>query len=273
MVLPIMTPEQRADALAKAQEARQARSVLLAQVKSGELTPRQVFERTDDEIVKKTRVLRVLRALPGYGPAKATALMTASGVDEKRRVGGLTSAQRAKLLEAVSPSRADGRAPDKSSDRGEPAPAGQALRQALQEQIGQAIQPVLDELQHQLADAVRQQLEQALHPTGEEIEDGVDEASQPRLAGRPGDAGEQAEATEQSGGDQDETKPQSPEILGRAGAALQATVTRLVNTLRGLLQNVGSLLQAVVSWLRRILAALRDGLGSVVGRGAGAVTS
>src|SRR5690349_17552888 len=75
MVLPIMTPEQRMDALAKATEARHARSVLLAQVQSGELALEQVFERTDDEVVKKTLVLRVLRALPGYGPAKATALM------------------------------------------------------------------------------------------------------------------------------------------------------------------------------------------------------
>ena len=164
MVLPIMTPEQRTDALARAQEARQARSILLAQVKSGELTPGQVFERTDDEVVRKTRVLRVLRALPGYGPAKATALMTASGVDEKRRVGGLTGAQRAKLLEAVSPSRADSRAPDKSSNRGELAPTGRALRQALQEQIGQATQPVLEELQHQFADAVRQLLEESVSP-------------------------------------------------------------------------------------------------------------
>jgi hypothetical protein len=63
------TPEQRADALAKANEARQARSALLAQVKAGELTPGQVFERADDEIVKKTRVVQVLHALPGYGPA------------------------------------------------------------------------------------------------------------------------------------------------------------------------------------------------------------
>jgi hypothetical protein len=98
-----MTPEQRERALAKATEARQARSALLAQVKSGELTLEQVFGRADDEVVKKTRVLQVLRALPGYGPAKVTALMTASGVDEKRRVGGLTTAQRAKLLAAVTP--------------------------------------------------------------------------------------------------------------------------------------------------------------------------
>jgi hypothetical protein len=101
MPLPTLTPEQRVDALAKATEARQARSALLAQVKSGALTLEQVFERVDDEVVKKTRVLQVLRALPGYGPAKVAALMSASGVDEKRRVGGLTTGQRTKLLEAV----------------------------------------------------------------------------------------------------------------------------------------------------------------------------
>ncbi len=103
MPLPTLTPEQRAGALAKAQEARQARSAFLAQVKSGALTLKQVFERADDEVVKKTRVQQVLRALPGYGAAKATTLMTTSGVDEKRRVGGLTSAQREKLLAAVTP--------------------------------------------------------------------------------------------------------------------------------------------------------------------------
>ena len=101
MPLPTLTPEQRADALAKATEARQARSALLAEVKSGALTLEQVLDRADNEVVKKTRVQQVLRALPGYGAAKVSALMTASGVDQKRRVGGLTSAQRARLLEAV----------------------------------------------------------------------------------------------------------------------------------------------------------------------------
>jgi ribosomal protein S13 len=292
MALPIMTPEQRADALAKATEARQARSVLLAQVKTGELTPGQVFERTDDEIVKKTRVLRVLRALPGYGPAKATALMAASGVDEKRRVGGLTGAQRAKLLEAVSPSRADGRAPEEGGDRDAPAPAGRDPRQALREQIGRTLQPVLDELQHRLAGAVRRQMEEALRLPGAETEGEADEASRPpprqgrdrvepapprpRLEGRPEDAGGQAEATERSGGDQEAMRPRPPGFPGGAGAALQATVARLASTLRGLLQAVRDLLRTAVSWLRRLLAALRNGLMTAVhrlGHGVDAVVS
>ena len=101
MALPTMTPEQRADALAKASEARKARSALLAQVKSGELAPAEILKATDNEVVKKTRVVQVLRALPGYGAAKVTALMANTEVDEKRRVGGLTAAQRERLLAAL----------------------------------------------------------------------------------------------------------------------------------------------------------------------------
>jgi ribosomal protein S13 len=267
MVLPIMTPEQRLDALAKATEARHARSALLARVKSGELTPGQVFERTDDAIMNKTRVQQVLRALPGYGPAKATALMTASGVDEKRRVGGLTDAQRARLLEAVSPSRADGRTPDRGSDRDEPTPAGQDLRQALQEQIGQVVRPVLDQLQNQLAEAVRQQIEQGLLLTRKEIEGEVDGAlqppprqgrdwaeqalHQPQRGGPTEEGGRQPQAAERGIAEQADAAPRSAGIPGTAGAAVQEMVTRFVDALRGLLQAVGS-------WLRRILAALRE---------------
>jgi hypothetical protein len=102
MPLPPMTPEQRASALAKAAEARTARSALLAKVKAGELGLAAVLDRQDD-LAKKTRAAQVLRALPGYGPAKVAALLAESGVDERRRVGGLSQAQRAKLLEAVAP--------------------------------------------------------------------------------------------------------------------------------------------------------------------------
>jgi hypothetical protein len=179
--------------------------------------------------------------------------------------------------------RADDRTPDTSSDQEESAPAGQDPRQALQEQIGQVVQPVLDELQNQLAEVVRQQMEQALHPTGDEIEGEVDEASQPpprqgrdqveqtpqqpQREGPTEEGGRQLAAAGRGIAEQDDATPRSAGILGRVGAALQAMVTRLVNTL------LGGLLQTVVSWLRRILVALREGLGSVVGKVAGAVTA
>ena len=101
MALPTLTPEQRAEALAKAQAARKKRSELLAGVKSGSVTIATLLSRTD-EIAKKTKVAQVLKALPGYGPAKVAALMADAGIDENRRVGGLGEQQRRKLLDAVS---------------------------------------------------------------------------------------------------------------------------------------------------------------------------
>ncbi|MEU1641050.1 integration host factor, actinobacterial type, partial [Nonomuraea sp. NPDC005701] len=93
MALPTLTPEQRQAALAKAAEARAARTALLAKVKAGELTFAQLLER-DDDIAKKIKVSQALRAVKGVGPAKATALMEEAGVDEKRRLGGLGAQQR-----------------------------------------------------------------------------------------------------------------------------------------------------------------------------------
>src|SRR5258708_4079528 len=101
MALPTLTPEQRAEALAKAQAARKKRSELLASVKSGKVSIAQVLAKTDD-ITKKTKVAQVIKAMPGYGPAKAAAVMEEAGIDDNRRVGGLGEQQRKKLLEAVS---------------------------------------------------------------------------------------------------------------------------------------------------------------------------
>ena len=41
------------------------RLVVFGQVKSGELAPAEILKPTDNEVVKKTRVVQVLRALPG----------------------------------------------------------------------------------------------------------------------------------------------------------------------------------------------------------------
>jgi hypothetical protein len=96
-----MTPEPRAEALEKAADARTARSALLAGVRSGTTSVAEVFGRNGEELVKKTRVAQVLRAVPGYGPARVAALMAVSVVAEKHRVGGLTEPQRERLLRAL----------------------------------------------------------------------------------------------------------------------------------------------------------------------------
>ena len=69
MALPNLTPEQRQAALAKAAQARRDRAELLAAVTSRQTSLAEVFDRADD-LAKRTRVVQVLRAVPGYGPAK-----------------------------------------------------------------------------------------------------------------------------------------------------------------------------------------------------------
>ena len=100
MALPTMTPEQRAAALAKAAEVRQARSALIAAVKSGELKVVDVMDRQDD-IAKRTKVVSALRALPGWGKVKVATCLADCGIDEARRFGGLTDGQRERLRDAV----------------------------------------------------------------------------------------------------------------------------------------------------------------------------
>jgi hypothetical protein len=104
MVVPPLTPEQRQAALVKATEARKARSELLAAVKAGQTSVAEVLGRGDD-VARRAKVMQLLRAVPGCGPAKAAELMAICGVSETRRVGGLGDKQRRKLVALLRPSR------------------------------------------------------------------------------------------------------------------------------------------------------------------------
>ncbi|MGI5290410.1 integration host factor, actinobacterial type [Nonomuraea polychroma] len=101
MVLPARTAEQRAKALAKAAEARTARRALLAEVASGVVSVAEVFERSGQDLVGRTRVVQALRAVPGYGPARVAALMAICGVAENQRVAALNEQQRERLVRAL----------------------------------------------------------------------------------------------------------------------------------------------------------------------------
>jgi hypothetical protein len=100
MALPTLTPEQRQAALEKAREARKARSELLAALKAGTISMTEVLAREDD-VAKKTKVAAAVKALPGYGPAKASAVLAQAGIPDMRRIGGLGEQQRRKLTEAL----------------------------------------------------------------------------------------------------------------------------------------------------------------------------
>ncbi|MFI7705497.1 integration host factor, actinobacterial type [Nonomuraea sp. NPDC049480] len=101
MALPAMTAEQRAKALEKAAQARTARRALLTEVASGAVSVAEVLERGRQDLVGRTRVVQVLRAVPGCGPARVAALMAICGVEEKQRVAALNEQQRERLVRAL----------------------------------------------------------------------------------------------------------------------------------------------------------------------------
>ncbi|KIZ17389.1 integration host factor, actinobacterial type [Streptomyces natalensis] len=102
MTLPTMTAEQRSAALAKAATVRKARTELIEQVRKGRVSMAEVLKRADKEdLVKKTKLAAIIKALPGIGPVKAAKLMDEAEIPADRRIGGLGSRQRAALLEAL----------------------------------------------------------------------------------------------------------------------------------------------------------------------------
>lgn len=102
MALPDLSPEQRQQALDKAAASRRARSELLNQVKHGTTNVGDVLHRAEnDEIVKKTKVVQLLKALPGYGPAKVNHVLEQAHIPENRKLGGHGQRQRQALLDAL----------------------------------------------------------------------------------------------------------------------------------------------------------------------------
>lgn len=100
MALPVMTPEQRAQALEKAAVARKARTELLSAVKAGDLTVAGVLAKAEtDDIVKKTKVSALVKALPGVGKVRATQILEELSIADTRRIGGLGTNQRQALLD------------------------------------------------------------------------------------------------------------------------------------------------------------------------------
>ena len=100
MVLPELTPEQRAAALEKAATARRARAELKDRLKKGETDLKTVLKNAEtDEIIGKMKVSALLEALPKVGKVKAQEIMTELEIAPTRRLRGLGDRQRRALLE------------------------------------------------------------------------------------------------------------------------------------------------------------------------------
>ena len=100
MALPTLTAEQRADALVRAAKARTLRAQVKDNLRSGTLTLAQVIARAaEEDALARMRVIDLLTAMPGIGPARGRTLMDRLGIAQSRRLRGLGEHQRAALLE------------------------------------------------------------------------------------------------------------------------------------------------------------------------------
>jgi hypothetical protein len=99
MPLPELDPEQRRAALVKAAEARRIRAELKQMLKAGEVSLRDVLDRSSSaEPLAKMKVADVLEAMPAFGPVKARRLMEELEIASSRRLRGLGPRQREALL-------------------------------------------------------------------------------------------------------------------------------------------------------------------------------
>ncbi|HEV3474578.1 MAG TPA: integration host factor, actinobacterial type [Actinomycetota bacterium] len=98
MPLPVLTEEQRREALAKAAEARRKRADLKGQLKTGQLSLRDLLDRRQDDVIAKMKVSSVLESLPGVGKVRARKMMERLDISATRRVRGLGAKQKQALL-------------------------------------------------------------------------------------------------------------------------------------------------------------------------------
>ena len=102
---PILTPEERAAALAKASFARKRRAEVKMSIKAGVLDIQGVYQLSQsDEAISKMRVAEMLESITGVGKIRALAIMERLNISPTRRIKGLGSHQLKNLLSEFSAS-------------------------------------------------------------------------------------------------------------------------------------------------------------------------
>ena len=102
---PILTPEERAAALAKASSARKRRAEVKMSIKAGVLDIQGVYQLSQsDEAISKMRVAEMLESITGVGKIRALAIMERLNISPTRRIKGLGSHQLKNLLSEFSAS-------------------------------------------------------------------------------------------------------------------------------------------------------------------------
>jgi hypothetical protein len=99
MSIPKLSPEERAEALKRAAEARQKCAAFRKEISDGHLTAEAALsdEYRLDPAIGRIRVASFVKAFPGIGPVRAASMMEEAGVAETRRLRGLGRRQVDKL--------------------------------------------------------------------------------------------------------------------------------------------------------------------------------
>ena len=98
--LPQRSTQQRRAALAQANRVRTKRAALKADLKAGRCSLAALLAEPP-EYLASAKVVELLVAVPGYGPAKAARLLERRRVNPKKTVAGLSERQRDELIEAL----------------------------------------------------------------------------------------------------------------------------------------------------------------------------
>lgn len=102
MAVPVIGPEERRAALAKAAAVRKERAEVKEALKRGRISLREVLD-TETLAVRKMPVRALLESLPDIGKARADRLLAELEISTSRRVRGLGVQQRERLLERCAP--------------------------------------------------------------------------------------------------------------------------------------------------------------------------
>jgi S13-like protein len=94
---PLRSPDQRMEALKRANDIRVRRAQLKKDLKLGRAAIHDIL-RNPPEYVATAKVFDILMAVPKFGRVKATRYLNQARISQSKTVGGLSDRQRAELI-------------------------------------------------------------------------------------------------------------------------------------------------------------------------------
>jgi hypothetical protein len=98
---PVRSPDQRMDALKRANDIRVRRAKLKKDLKIGRVRIDSIL-REPPEYVTTAKVFDMLMAVPKFGRVKATRFLNQARISQSKTVGGLSDRQRSELIGLLS---------------------------------------------------------------------------------------------------------------------------------------------------------------------------